>query len=208
MVMPSALRLGPSPEAMPKKNSDVYFSVDVETDGPIPGPFSLLSFAIVPAGMMSAGGFVRTPTTDSLYLELKPISDEFEQEALAVNGLDRQRLLTEGMDPAEAMRQAHDWILARSGDGIPVLVAYPLTFDWSWLHWYFVNFTGSSPFKHSRGFDIKTAFAVKGNRPISEAGRKHLPAHLLSALPHTHHALDDAQSQADVFAKLMEWNEA
>ena len=27
--------------------TDVYFSADIETDGPIPGPFSMLSFAIV-----------------------------------------------------------------------------------------------------------------------------------------------------------------
>src|SRR5262245_56668885 len=29
---------------------DVYFSADVETDGPIPGPYSMLSFALVQAG--------------------------------------------------------------------------------------------------------------------------------------------------------------
>jgi len=30
--------------------TEVYFSADVETDGPIPGPFSMLSFALVYAG--------------------------------------------------------------------------------------------------------------------------------------------------------------
>jgi len=34
----------------PPVDADAYFSADVETDGPIPGPFSLLSFALVYAG--------------------------------------------------------------------------------------------------------------------------------------------------------------
>jgi hypothetical protein len=33
-----------------ERQIDAYFSADVETDGPIPGPFSMLSFAIVYAG--------------------------------------------------------------------------------------------------------------------------------------------------------------
>jgi hypothetical protein len=27
---------------------DIYFSADIETDGPIPGPYSMLSFGIEP----------------------------------------------------------------------------------------------------------------------------------------------------------------
>ena len=35
-----------------------------------------------------------------------------------------------------------------------------------------------------------------------------LPDQLHSSFPHTHNALDDAMFQADVFAKLMEWDGA
>lgn len=31
--------------------ADIYISVDIETDGPIPGPFSMLSFAMVETGI-------------------------------------------------------------------------------------------------------------------------------------------------------------
>ena len=190
-----------------RQATDVYFSVDIETDGPIPGHYSLLSFAIVPAGSLRDGRFVRPPRRgDSLYVELRPISDKFDPEALAVNGLDRDRLAREGLNPAEAMKKASEWIMAQSGEGVPVLVAYPLSFDWSWLYWYFIFFTGASPFKHSRCFDMKTAIAVRGRRPIAESGHKHLADRLLSAFPHTHNALDDALFQADVFANLMEWD--
>jgi len=36
---------------------DVYFSADVETDGPIPGPYSMLSFALVYAGTFDGSTF-------------------------------------------------------------------------------------------------------------------------------------------------------
>ncbi len=39
-----------------KHGLDVYFSADVETDGPIPGPFSILSFALVFAGLSTVCG--------------------------------------------------------------------------------------------------------------------------------------------------------
>jgi hypothetical protein len=199
-----------SPAVRPKAApADVYFSVDIETDGPIPGPYSLLSFAIVEAGSLAEGRFSRPKGEPaSLYLELQPISAEFQVEALQVNGLDRERLVREGREPAEAMRQAAEWIASRAGHGEPVLVAYPLSFDWSWLYWYFVRFTGGSPFRHSRCFDMKTALAVKGKRGIAESGHRNLPAKLRSDRPHTHHALDDARAQAEVFANLMEWDGA
>ncbi|MFK8002338.1 MAG: exonuclease, partial [Polyangiales bacterium] len=98
--------------------TDVYFSVDVETHGPIPGPYSLLSFAIGPAGSMSDGRFRRASAdAESLYVELQPISEEFEPDAMAVNGLDRARLVREGLDPADAMSRAKDWTMAHAGEG-------------------------------------------------------------------------------------------
>ncbi len=186
------------------QTADVYFSVDVETDGPIPGPYSMLSFAIVPAGRMDGHCYTPTPNHDDyFYVELKPISEKYERAALDVNGLDRDRLSREGEDPAEAMRTAADWLRARCAGGEPVLVAYPLGFDWSWIHWYFVHFVGTSPFRHSRAFDLKTAVAVTEGIQISRAGRSRLPKSLMSDHAHTHHAADDAIAQAEIFAKLM-----
>lgn len=185
---------------------DVYFSADVETDGPIPGPYSMLSFALVPAGRFDGQTFERPRDDgDAFYAELQPISDQFEPEALAVNGLDREVLKTGGTDPAKAMADAAEWIAARSGGHKPVLVAYPLSFDWLWLYWYFVRFGGGSPFRHSHAFDIKTAVAVKRGVPIAGAGRKSLPEALQSRRPHTHHAVDDARAQAEVFANVFEF---
>lgn len=187
--------------------ADIYFSADIETDGPIPGPYSLLSFALVVAGRQVGGSFSRpTGAEVSFYRELRPISEEFEPEALRINLLDREHLLRVGTDPVVAMTEAAEWVRQQCGPSRPILVAFPLSFDWTWLYWYFVRFSRTgSPFGHSSCFDIKTAFAVKAKRSISEASKSKLPAHLCSDFPHTHNALDDAREQAEVFAKIMEW---
>src|SRR5438067_475067 len=115
---------------------DAYFSADVETDGPIPGPFSILSFALVYAGSFDGRQFQRPADYGhTLYKELRPISQNFEPEALRVNGLDRKRLCVEGELPKKAMTEACRWIKTIAGAAQPVLVAYPLSFDWTWLYW-------------------------------------------------------------------------
>jgi hypothetical protein len=186
---------------------DAYFSADVETDGPIPGPFSILSFAIVYAGSFDGRRFERPRTYErSIYRELKPISEDFQEEALRINGLDRARLCVEGESPQIAMTEACQWVKGIAGRAKPVLVAYPLSFDWTWLYWYFIRFSqDGSPFDYSRCFDIKTAFAVKAAIPISHAGRSRLSPSLLPEHQHTHHALDDAIAQAEIFANVFEW---
>lgn len=187
-----------------KRKTDVYFSVDVETDGPIPGPYSMLSFAIVYAGCFDGQVFYKPPTYDHyFYNELKPISNQFEIEALQVNGLNRDRLSLEGGRPQEVMTAAAQWVFDRAMTGDPVFVAYPMGFDWQWMHWYFKQFSEiDSPFGYSRAFDMKTAIALVLNKTVSSVGRERIPAVLKSTKPHTHHALDDAVSQAEIFANI------
>jgi hypothetical protein len=186
---------------------DVYFSADVETDGPIPGPYSMLSFALVYAGTFDGKRYNRPKKfAHRFYRELRPISREFQPEAMEVNGLDRERLCKEGREPATAMAEAADWVRGIAGDGKPVLAAYPLSFDWTWLYWYFIRFCkAGSPFSYSRCFDIKTAFAIKADIPIAKASRSRLLAALRPNRPHTHHAIDDAVEQAEIFANIFEW---
>lgn len=192
---------------MAETNTDAYFSADVETDGPIPGPYSILSFAIVYAGSFDGHQFSRPANyNQTFYCEMKPISEQFQPEALSVNGLNRERLVLTGKSPEVALADAAHWIRNIAGSRKPVLVAYPLSFDWTWLYWYFTHFLlDGSPFEYSRCFDIKTALAVKAHMPISAAGRSKLPPMLRSHRKHTHHALDDAIEQAEIFANIFEW---
>lgn len=187
-------------------NGDVYISADIEADGPIPGSYSMLSFGLAVAGSYDGETF-RLPEGEpaTFYRELKPISARFEPAALAVSGLDRERLSVEGCDPPVAMKEASRWILEQAGERTPVMVAYPAVFDWMFLYWYFVRFTESSPFGVSRALDMKTMFQQKALVRVDEALRTHLPPSLRSSRPHTHHARDDALEQADIFARLFQW---
>ncbi|HUF85619.1 MAG TPA: exonuclease, partial [Acidimicrobiia bacterium] len=86
---------------------DIYFSADIEADGPIPGRFSMLSFGLCVAGTYDGQRFERIdPMTHTFYRELRPISDNVDEVALAVSGLDRDRLVREGQDPHLAMTEA------------------------------------------------------------------------------------------------------
>jgi hypothetical protein len=186
---------------------DIYFSADVETDGPIPGEFSMLSFALVYAGRFDGVRFEAPVSYETAFeAELRPISEHYEQAALDVNRLDRAGLIQRGQDPAMAMASAAQWVHEHAAGGTPILVAYPLSFDWTWLYWYFMRFLGKSPFNHSRCFDLKTAIAVRGRRTVSASGHDQLPGALRSAMTHTHRALDDAIEQADMLAKLFAWD--
>ncbi|TDP99352.1 MULTISPECIES: hypothetical protein [unclassified Leifsonia] len=184
---------------------DVYFSVDVETDGPIPGEYSLLSFAIVEAGIHNGVRYLGPEEPETGYWELKPISDKFEHEALEVNRLDRTRLARDGDTPEVAMRSAAEWIRNRSSGRRPVMVASPVGFDWMFMHWYFVRYCGASPFGYSSGFDLKTAISVRFDRPVAQSGRSSIPRWMESHVPHSHDPRDDALKQAQEFQAIREW---
>ena len=185
---------------------DVHVSADIESDGPIPGRYSMLSFGLAVAGQFDGEVFAPADAgAATFYRELRPIADEHVPDAVRVTGLDRDRLLAEGDDPAGAMAEAADWVREQAIGARPVLVGYPVVFDWMFLHWYFVRFCGASPFGFSGALDMKTMYQQKARVPLDRAGRDDLPAALRPTRPHTHNALDDAVEQGEVFALLFEW---
>ncbi|MDT0462897.1 3'-5' exonuclease [Streptomyces gibsoniae] len=184
----------------------LYVSVDIEADGPIPGPYSMLSLGAAVAGVQDADGFTAAdPEEHTFYRELRPISDAFVPEALAVSGLDRERLTTEGAEPAVALAEFDDWVREVSTGAQPVMCGYPASYDWTFLYWYLIRFTGASPFGHSGCLDLKTLYATKAGVPLRAVAKGTMPRHLLPTRPHTHHALDDAIEQAELLARLMAW---
>ena len=202
---PISSRSNPEPvaEALP----DLYVSADIETDGPIPGEYSMLSFAFSLASRYDGSTFeaYEPGWETTFYVELKPISENFKQEALDVNGLDREALAVSGREPEDAMREAAEWIASHADGARPVLVLYPLSFDWSFLHWYFIRYTGESPFGHSSCIDIRTLYMARALTTFDQSGQQSMPPELLPTRPHTHHASDDAQEQAELFNRVFAW---
>ncbi|GAA4055276.1 3'-5' exoribonuclease domain-containing protein [Streptomyces shaanxiensis] len=184
----------------------LYISVDIEADGPIPGPYSMLSMGAAVAGVQDADGFIPAdPEQRTFYRELRPISEEFVPEALTVSGLDRERLRTEGTEPVAALTKFSAWVREVSAGAQPVMTGYPASYDWTFLYWYLIRFTGASPFGHSGCLDMKTLYATKAGLPLRAVAKGTMPRELLSRRRHTHHALDDAIEQAELFANLMAW---
>lgn len=192
---------------VPGPRSDLYISADIETDGPIPGEFSMLSFGLSLASRFDGQTFraYEPDASTTFYVELKPVSDRFQDEALEVNGLDRDELVERGTDPERAMRDASAWVNEMAEGARPVLVAYPVAFDWAFLYWYFIKFTGESPFGYSSCLDIRTLFQARALTTFDRASKSSMPTRLLPRREHTHNAADDAQEQAELFNAIFLW---
>jgi DNA polymerase III epsilon subunit-like protein len=190
---------------------EVYLSVDVEADGPVPGPYSMVSLGACVAAVRDRDGAVEVvdPEVHTFYRELRPISEEWDPEALAVSGLTREHLETRGAEPAQAMREFADWVdeVAGAHRARPVFAAYPLAFDWQFTYHYLVVFAGRSPFGHSAHFDMKTAYALLAGVAVRDSAKRTMPRDLLGSRRHTHNALEDAQGQADLLAGLLTWSQ-
>jgi len=187
--------------------ADVYISADVETDGPIPGRYSMLAFGLAVTATFDGTTFApRDPTAATFYRELQPMGDKWLPEAVDASGLNRAALARDGAEPSAAMEDAVAWVSSVACSARPVLVGYPVVFDWMFMHWYFMAFAGNSPFGFSGALDIKTIYQQKARVTLDEAGRTDLPASLRSSRPHTHNALDDAIEQAEIFNKLFVWD--
>ncbi|GAA1665209.1 hypothetical protein GCM10009765_13470 [Fodinicola feengrottensis] len=178
--------------------TELYIATDVEADGPIPGPYSMISLGMSVAGRPDL----------SFYTEIKPISDDFVPAALAVSGLDRDRLVREAPTAQEAMAAVDGWIEGLRTIGRPVFLAAPAVFDGMFVHWYFHRFVGKSPFGGSgAGIDLRSYWMGMNACDWSGTHKSVIKKKLsLTGLPHTHHAAEDAAELAQVFTALLERN--
>lgn len=176
---------------------EIYVSTDVETDGPIPGPHSMLSFGS--AAFTREGELLGTFSANLVELPgARPHPKTLEWWATQPQACYACR--ANQQDPAEAMRHYLKWL--KKLPGRPVFVAYPVAFDFMFVYWYLIRFTGESPFSHS-GLDIKTfAMALLGT-PYRESTKRNMPRHWFPKSGHTHVALDDAIEQGVLFCNML-----
>src|SRR3954453_24237031 len=100
--------------------SEALVSVDIEAAGPSPSTGSLLSIGACLIEDPEAG----------YYVELRPISEHgWDDEAEAIHGLSRERLLRDGLEPADAMEQFAAWIETAAAGRRPVFVGFNAPFD-------------------------------------------------------------------------------
>jgi hypothetical protein len=143
----------------------------------------------------------------TIYRELQPISENYQQEALDISQLDRQQLLLNGLHPKQALSEINQFIDSNSL-GQPVFVAYPLSFDWLFYYWYCQNFLAiEPPFGFSKCLDIKSLFYAYSKDPLINSSLKNMPEEITDNIdfPHTHNALDDAIQQAQLFQTVLKY---
>jgi DNA polymerase III alpha subunit (gram-positive type) len=168
---------------------EVFISVDVETAGPIPGEYSMLSI----------GACNVDDETQGFSCEIKPINQNADPKALEVSGLSLAQLQESGLTPVDAMKMFHAWAKSQaSNDETLVFVGLNAAFDWSFVNYYFHKYVGENPFGFA-ALDIKAYYMGATGCAWSETRSSRLSADLKPQLHSDHTALRDARYQAELF---------
>lgn len=160
-----------------------FIMVDVEADGPIPGDYSMICFGAV---------IVEPGLSRTFFGKLRPISEAFVPDALAVSGFTRDECLAFD-DPKTVMEQFRDWLQAQCR-GRMVFISDNNGFDWQFVNWYFHHFLGTNPFGHS---STNLGSLYKGMQQDMFVNFKHL-----RQTKHTHHPVDDAVGNAEALLQM------
>lgn len=173
---------------------ELYISVDVETAGPIPAEYALLSIGAC---------IVKDPSI-CFYIELQPDRESITTEAMAIHGLTFDKLNQDGKPAQEAMQAFADWVKEITPKNHrPVFVALNAPFDWMFVNDYFHRYLGFNPFGHS-ALDIKAYYMGQTGVDWGETSMKHMSGYFLEERRLTHNALADAQDQAEIFKMILD----
>ena len=161
-----------------------WYIVDVESDGPIPSKYSMISFGAVK---------LDSNLNTTFYGTTKPISNEYVEEALLISCPSRKEHESYD-DPKITMEKFHDWILKTNSNGRPIFVSDNLAYDWQFINYYFHYFIGKNPFGFS-GRRIGDLYC--GMVKDSFSKWKHL-----RKTKHTHDPVDDAKGNAEALLAM------
>jgi len=172
---------------------EIYISVDVETAGPNPWDYSMLSL----------GACLVFKPDCSFYLELKPINENALPEAMQVSGLSLEKLKKDGLPPGEAMLRFSSWLTeVTPDDHRPVFVGFNAPFDWMFVNDYFHRYLGRNPFGHN-ALDVKAFYMGLKGTCWRETTMSRITKHYFGERRLSHHALQDAVDQANIFRMML-----
>ena len=174
-------------------NFETYISVDVETAGPNPGEYAMLSI----------GACTLFEPAGSFYIELTPDKEKVLPEALKVSGLKMDKLKESGELPKIGMQKFADWIAKHTPPAYEALfLAFNAPFDWMFVNDYFHRYLGHNPFGHS-AIDMRAYYMGFKGISWGEASMKAISHYYFGELTLTHHALQDALHQGELFKMML-----
>lgn len=184
---------------------ELYFSTDIETDGPLPANNSMLSFGVV---ALTEDG----EELDSFEANLElmsgaaPDQDTMEWWSQFPEAWDAHRQNLQ--DPETAMKDFVKWVQKLCANKYkPVMVCMPSGFDFLFMYWYMKNFVGHSPFSHSC-VDVRTYVMSMRKTGYKRTNKKYWPKRWFPKnMPHTHVAIEDAREQGLTFINMMKENQ-
>lgn len=166
---------------------ECLISVDIESAGPIPGEFSMLSL-----------GACLVYSPEQLFTcEIKPINTKADPVALAVVGYSLDHFESHGLSPADAMSSFRNWIKESAGEANPVFVGFNAPFDWSFVNYYFHKFLGENPFGFA-ALDVKALYMGRCRTTWAETKSSAMARALNVDPTGDHDPLHDALYQAQL----------
>jgi DNA polymerase III epsilon subunit-like protein len=168
-----------------------FVSIDIESSGPIPGEYSMLSLG---------ANLIANPN-ETFYATFKPISDNFVPEALTISGFTLEELRETGTDPEQAMTDFEEWLKNNSKEGRPIATGFNMSFDWQFINYYFHRFLKRNPLGIN-ALDLKGYYMGKFDTRWSETSKQRMDERFKGPNPHTHNALDDAIEQGELFYNI------
>lgn len=185
---------------------EIYVSIDIEADGRIPGVSSMINFGAVFYDNKGVELHAYEANLEPLPPPAAPdpkVTAWWEKQ-FAKNPKLKERLFTNVRPPGEVMVEFVNYSKDISDYYKRPLtaIAYPAGFDFTWLYWYMIGFTGESPFSFSC-LDIKTFAMAKMDCDYRDAVKRNMPKDWFDKkLKHTHTGIDDARSQAALFFSM------
>lgn len=161
--------------------------IDVESDGPCPGLYNMISFALVSLAD-PARGFLG---------HVAPILDHggiAQARAVSAVSFEKQRTFPK---PEAVMDEARIWLDDLTSGKRPIFWSDNPAFDWQFWNWYCHRFLGANP----AGFSARRIGDLDAGRrgePLNTNGWKKR-----RLTPHTHNPLDDARGNAEALRWIL-----
>jgi DNA polymerase III alpha subunit (gram-positive type) len=184
------------------EDGQIYVVVDIETDGPVPELYSMLSLAAVAT--------TEKEEIDSFYEKTLPLKGALQHPSAMAWWKTQpeawQEVTTDAQSADKVLKDFSKWL--NSLGKAPIFVAHPLAFDYPFITWYLWKFAGKNPFANIEGtpkaLDLSSFIAGKFNLSLDSSKRTKLPKWMKDGMPeHSHNALEDAKGYGVILRNVL-----